>query len=432
MSCLIPSSCPLVGFEWGGWWLVNRVLPFGWKISPFVNQTLGLVATHTLRCLNVPCSQYIDDRHLGQLKFPSAGQVSIIGDPQLARSACYMACKLLTQLGYFLNLEKSVFIPTQRLVFLGLECDSVLQSFHLPEKKIVRFRELRESILKQQQTSITSLQKMIGKCMSFVLVVPGAKLFTREMSIAITQASKRKAFIDVKSPLRLELEHWRFLDTWTDHMPWFDERHVVVRLASDASGFRWGGTLLGDDNKPVKEVGDSWEDHMLSEDIMVKETVALLNTLKVFRNSLQGFRVDAWADNKPLVDSWNGQYSRSQKMLRVLKELFWLTVELKISLNVRYIPSSANPADKPSRRLTVSESMLSPRLWEDVQARYGGSAGHTADLLSLDSNVQRDLAGQPLPHIAPWTTSEAFGVNIFSKRITPGTIYTLSIISSSI
>jgi hypothetical protein len=29
-ALLDPSSCPLVGFEWGGWWLVNRVLPFGW------------------------------------------------------------------------------------------------------------------------------------------------------------------------------------------------------------------------------------------------------------------------------------------------------------------------------------------------------------------------------------------------------------------
>jgi hypothetical protein len=222
-----------------------------------------------------------------------------------------------------------------------------------------------------------------------------------------------------------ELEHWRFLDTWKDHMPWFDERHLVVRLASDASGFRWGGTLLSHDHKPLKEVGDLWEGHMLSEDILVKETVALLNTLKAFRNSLQGFRVDAWADNKPLVDSWNGQYSRSHRMLRVLKELFWLTVELRISLNVRYIPSSSNPADKPSRRLTVSERMLSPGLWEVVQAHYGGSAGHTVDLLSLDSNVQRDLSGQPLPHIAPWMTPEAVGVNIFSQRITfaPGTIF---------
>ena len=35
-------------FQWSGWF-VNNVLPFGWKISPYVYQTLGMVATKVLR-----------------------------------------------------------------------------------------------------------------------------------------------------------------------------------------------------------------------------------------------------------------------------------------------------------------------------------------------------------------------------------------------
>ena len=35
----------LMGFQWGGWWFVNHVLPFGWKISPYIYQSLGMVAT---------------------------------------------------------------------------------------------------------------------------------------------------------------------------------------------------------------------------------------------------------------------------------------------------------------------------------------------------------------------------------------------------
>ena len=35
----------LMGFQWGGWWFVNYVLPFGWKIFLCIYQSLGMVAT---------------------------------------------------------------------------------------------------------------------------------------------------------------------------------------------------------------------------------------------------------------------------------------------------------------------------------------------------------------------------------------------------
>ena len=61
------DSQPLMSAEWGGWWLVWRTLPKGWKESPYVYQTLGSVATNALRELGLPRSQYIDDIHLGEL-----------------------------------------------------------------------------------------------------------------------------------------------------------------------------------------------------------------------------------------------------------------------------------------------------------------------------------------------------------------------------
>ena len=70
------DSQPLMGAEWGGWWLVWRTLPQGWKESPYVYQTLGSVATNALRELVLPCFQYIDDRHLGELWGPVAQRSS--------------------------------------------------------------------------------------------------------------------------------------------------------------------------------------------------------------------------------------------------------------------------------------------------------------------------------------------------------------------
>lgn len=61
---LSPDSFTFVGLEWKGWYWT---LPFGWKASTYIYHTVGLVATCHIRSLGVPCSQYVDDRHVGQL-----------------------------------------------------------------------------------------------------------------------------------------------------------------------------------------------------------------------------------------------------------------------------------------------------------------------------------------------------------------------------
>ena len=422
-----PTSRQLVGFQWAGWWFVNNVLPFGWKTSPYIYQSLGLVATQTLRSSGVPCSQYIDDRHLGQLRRAISSRdvelcpttlCSVQDDRvQLALNACYMAIRILTSLGYFLNLSKSVLVPTQSLIFLGLQCDSQLRAFSLPPPKLQKFAALRDTILQRREIPLVTLQRLMGKCISFMLVVPAAKLFTGEMSIAISKASKNKRPIRISGPLREEIMYWRFLDSWQGHMKWFDERHYTIHVASDSSSFRWGGVLLRDRTLAPIEVGDFWEPVMLSKSIEIKEIVALSRTLLALQENVQNFRVDAAVDNKILCDTWERQHSRSPPVLLALKELFWTTVELNLSLHLHFVPSHQNPADLPSRRLSLADSKLSSQLWAVIQTKFGGSRGHSFDLLASNSNAQRDLSGASLPFFSPTPSPYAAGVNVFAQHI---------------
>lgn len=425
---LSQESRSLVGFQWGGWWFVNNVLPFGWKISPYIYQTLGLAATQKIRDHGVPCCQYIDDRHLGQLRRPQAstGDHSQPHDNvQLARDALYIAVNLLTSLGYFLNVSKSCFVPTQSLIYLGMRCDSSVGAFFLPLSKKEKFAVLREDILRRKAIPLVLLQKLVGKCISFTLAVPGAKLFTNEMNMAIAQASKRKGFIKIVGPLRAEIEYWRFLDSWNGSMKWLDERHCTIQVASDSSGYKWGGVLFQSDRNSTVEVGDFWKAEELLQPIHVKEMYALCRCLLTLKARLQGKRVDAKVDNKALVDCWNRQHSRTQSVLLALKELFWITVDLNISLHVHLVASKENPADAPSRSWSFWDCMLSRACWMKVQRLLGGAGGHTIDLLSLDSNVQGDFQGHALPHFAPVPTPACLGVNVFAQCITyaPGSVF---------
>jgi len=67
---LTDASQTYFSFQWGGWYFTHNTLPFGWKISPYIYHTTGLMATDFFRSLGIPCLLYIDDRHNGQLQIP--------------------------------------------------------------------------------------------------------------------------------------------------------------------------------------------------------------------------------------------------------------------------------------------------------------------------------------------------------------------------
>ena len=48
------ESRTLFGIQWGGWYFVYNTLPFGWKISPFVYHSTGLVVSNFFRSVGIP------------------------------------------------------------------------------------------------------------------------------------------------------------------------------------------------------------------------------------------------------------------------------------------------------------------------------------------------------------------------------------------
>ena len=78
---LLHSSSPTYfGLEWNGVYFVFCSLRFGWMTGAFIYHKLGLAVTGAARSLGVPASQYIDDRHVGQLfRSPATSVCSLAG-----------------------------------------------------------------------------------------------------------------------------------------------------------------------------------------------------------------------------------------------------------------------------------------------------------------------------------------------------------------
>ena len=414
---LHPRSSTFFGFQWEGWYFTYSSLPFGWKASAFVYNTVGLTATHYIRSLGVPCSQYIDDRHVGQLRLRSqANGEHVFSNFQLAQMAAFIACFVVISLGYFIGLKKSCLVPSTARRFLGYICDSERQAFPLPQDKKDQFAELREAILSRKSVSLKTLQKFAGKTTSFALLVPAAKLYSNSMYQAISRASKSASRQVKLSPaLQKEISHWRFLDTWQGFLPWRNEAHLQVKLFSDASNFGWGGCLFIPDRPEVVTRG-YWDEADRERPIIVKEIQAVRLTLENLLDRSANTRVDVFVDNKALVSSWENQVSKSPEVSGVMKSIFQFSLARNLSLSFQYVPSQSNPADSPSRTLSDLDASLDSQPWKLVDSTFGP---HSIDLMALPSNVKLGRSGRPLKFFSPFPCVQAQGTNVFSQVLSP-------------
>lgn len=419
---LLTAECQeYFGLEWQGWWLVCTTLPFGWKNSPYVYQTVGLSSTSFFRELGITCSLYIDDRLIGEV-FSEEGSwsrpIELRSDQfsrEAAEAALYVVSLVLIHLGYFLGLSKCVLAPTKQLVFLGLLIDSHAQAFLIPKEKRHKFAELREMILAYKSSApLKSIQKLMGKCTSFSLAFPGAKFYIREMAAAIGKAG-RGLEVTLSPDLRHEIEFWRFLDQWESHIPWRQEKHVSLRMSTDASGFRWAASVHLESGD--LEMGDYWTMDLQEEHINVKEMYAVVKALEALPVSVSDCRVDINVDNQATIYAWQGRGPRSLKLNRVAQLLFQVVTQRNVMLTMSYVPSEYNLADTFSRQLSRSDAMLSERCWTIVDLAFGGPGGHNLDLMALDSNVQRGRDGAPLRHFSPCATPNSAGVNVFNQDL---------------
>lgn len=257
-----------------------------------------------------------------------------------------------------------------------------------------------------------TLQRFAGKCISMNLAIPAAKLYTREVNLAISRCQKNSKTIDIDEFLREELEHWRFLDEWEGCVKWWSEKHNQLFLATDASSYRYGVAVLSGKLKGVA-FGDFWEEGD-KRPIHLKEAEALLKAVQSLGLEIKNHRLDILTDNKAVLFSWQNQGSKNRDLSCIMKQIFQYLFEHNIEMNLEYVPSKANLADEPSRLVDIQDTMLRRATWGTVEDLFGP---HTVDLMACDSNVMEDTQGQPLRHFTRYPSPGSAGVNMFAQDI---------------
>jgi len=113
--------------------------------------------------------------------------------------------------------------------------------------------------------------------------------------------------------LRHEILHWHFIDLWPGFVPWRDEKHLRLSLSTDASGYGCG--CVSHLSSGDSSFRDYWNEEQLRLKILSKEMLALVNALKAAPDDIRDFRVDVNVDSQVVIDTVNGQGSRSSLQL---------------------------------------------------------------------------------------------------------------------
>lgn len=104
-----------------------------------------------LRQQGISSFYYIDDSLIEANSFDSC------------KSNAQFLVKLLNDLGFSVNMEKSVLTPSARIRYLGHIIDSVQFKVYLPDEKIEKIISKCESVLRNRKIhSIREVAKLIG------------------------------------------------------------------------------------------------------------------------------------------------------------------------------------------------------------------------------------------------------------------------------
>ena len=354
-----------VSFTWKGKYYSWLVLPFGLCSSPYYwSKCNRAVVKHIRHICGISTVCYVDD----YLVNDKAGSIEHSKNILLST---------LTNLGYFINFDKSSLQPEFHKKYIGYIVDtkkvddSVFIS--IPSDRIKKLKRDIRRTLNKGCVSARSLARITGQCVSMAKAVLPAKLLLRNLyRLLQTKLSWRDSLV-LDGPSRLDLEWWLdSLSSWNGRC-FRGSSKALVQVTCDASKTGYGGAILHQN----LEAQGHWDFSMEHRSSNYRELLAVLMTLKSFLPYLRHKSVQFLSDNVTTCAAINFQGTSVRDLDMVAREIFAIAIRNDIQIQARYLPGIQNVhSDYLSRLSPKYEWALNPNLFAYLDELFGP---HTVD-----------------------------------------------------
>ena len=223
-------------FVWKGSLLEFACLPFGLAAAPRLFTKVLKPVVALLRRAAVCLIIYLDD-----LLFMNQSKDGLGLDMATARY-------LLENLGFVINLEKSCFVPTQSMEFLGFVVNTQAMTLLLSNSKVESIKSHCNYLLALPKVSVRDLSQLIGKLTASIQAIFPAPLHYLHLQHLKHQALALRKGYDATIPLSIEAReklHWwlAHLNAWNGRALLHPPPDIVIEM--DASRIGWGPYARG-------------------------------------------------------------------------------------------------------------------------------------------------------------------------------------------
>ena len=346
---------------------VNRYFYF--TVLPFGLATAGHIFTKIMRCLvkhwreaGLRCIVYLDD---GLIFSPNEA---------LAKIHSALVKSDLASSGLVDNEDKSTWIPTQCLIWLGVGIDLSEGFLYITNRRIESVYVLIKKALFRSRLTARKLACIVGKIISMSLVFGNiTSLMLRYSHMAIINRNSWDFYFQLDDKVLCEL---RF---WLDNL-----RKLNVRLLSncvqtqrvvysDASNSGCGGYVV---DVHGSECFRAWRPGEASMSSTYRELMGVFTVMQSVTSMLQGKKIKWYTDNQCVVSIIN-KGSMKSHLHKVSLEIYQFAIQHNMDLYMEWIPRCQNErADLISRTMDRDDWQVSKALFNFLDFKWGP---HTFD-----------------------------------------------------
>ena len=231
------NSRKFVRFQWNGTLYEFVCLCFGLGLAPRVFTKLLKIPISFLRKINIRVIIYLDDMLILS---------HTIREAHMSRDTVIY---LLQNLGFIINVKKSILHPCQKIEFLGMEIDSIKMTLSLTPEKVQKVVKTCQNLLRSHSTTLLELTRVVGLLSSTIQAVEPAKIQLKFFSTTTNCVSKEKkknyqSVITLNTKSRKELTWW-IENFWFCNGQTFSQLNPQVIIQTDASLAGWGAVCNG-------------------------------------------------------------------------------------------------------------------------------------------------------------------------------------------
>ena len=312
-------------------------ISFGANFSPWIFSYLMSVCIKFFHKRNIQIANFLDDMIAKNL------------NPGLLSQQTVFVIKVLSFLGWTVNLKKSITIPQSILDYIGMTINFIKGTVKPMEERWVRTSQLVQYFLTLKQAPASLWASLLGLLTSLQDLTSIGRLYVRPLQLHVNKMWSNRdnlnQIIPVTQDCILTLQWWTVRDHVMEGVPWRPPKPELT-LLSDSSDLGWGGSLNH------QKISGTWCEEVKTAHINHKELYATWLTLMYFEKQITGKSIMIATDNQSAVFYLNKLGgTKSLTLLNLTIQILLWCKERNIYIRARHIKGQYNViTDQLSRK----------------------------------------------------------------------------------